>query len=167
MTAGSSAQPHAAVDDVPGSPVDDGGADEQPVKTAELAKTAIAALYAEYRPSPEEIEEALQLVHERRLAKIAEQEALEKATSTNGFAHYFLANPVFPMERILIPESNGQFYAFYRGRILIDSPQKEELIRRACAGRIYEEDLTEPRKCKICQTLWFSSTALAQCQLGH
>jgi hypothetical protein len=56
---------------------------------------------------------------------------------------------------------------FHRGRILIDSPQKEELIKTACAGRLHEEDLSEPRRCKTCQTLWFSTSALLECQLGH
>lgn len=141
--------------------------DASSTKTALMTRAAVDEIIADRDPTADEIEEALRVVRERRLAKIAEERRLEELTSSNGFKHYWLANPVFPNERILIPGTNGQFYAFYRGRIVIDSPQKEELIRTACAGRIYEEDLKEPRKCRVCQTQWFSSTALAECQLKH
>lgn len=140
---------------------------DAPVKTALMTQAAVDEVVARRKPSFDELEEALAIVEERRLVKFQEERRLAEMTSTDGFKHFWLANPVFPGERILIPGTNGQFYAFYRGRILIDSPQKEELIRRACDGRIYEEDLKEPRKCRVCQTQWFSSTALAECQLKH
>jgi hypothetical protein len=140
---------------------------DAPVKTAVMTQAAVEEIVARRKPSAEELEEALAIVTERRLAKVVEERRLEEMTNTDGFKHFWLANPVFPGERILIPGTNGQFYGFYRGRILIDSAMKEALIRSACDGRIYEEDLKEPRKCRICQTQWFSSTALAECQLKH
>ena len=140
--------------------------DEQPVKTSELSKQSIADLLADYTPSPAEIEEALKIVAERRLATIEATRIAEESEYTNGFKHYFLANPKYPYERILIPGSRS-FWAFYRGRILIDSEEKEALIRSACAGRVFDEDLTEPKRCRICGIQWFSTAAHAECQLGH
>ena len=140
--------------------------DEQPVKTSELSKQSIADLLADYTPSPAEIEEALKIVAERRLATIEATRIREESEYTNGFKHYFLANPKYPYERILIPGSRS-FWAFYRGRILIDSEEKEALIRSACEGRVFDEDLTEPKRCRICGIQWFSTAAHAECQLGH
>jgi hypothetical protein len=139
------------------------------LKTEVMRREAVNEVYAVAKPTvtAEEVEEALVLIRERRIAEAETQRLLAESQQTNGFAHYFLANPKYPYERVLVPGTHGQFYAFYRGRILIDSPQKEALIRSACAGRIYEEDLGTPKKCRVCQTLWFSSEALAECQLGH
>jgi hypothetical protein len=161
--------------DVDDQPVTNGSHGESPsvpsgdalLKTDLMRRAAIDEVYALAQPSAEEIEQALVLIRERRIAEIEAQKLLEASRSSDGFQHYFLANPKYPYERILIPGTHGQFYAFYRGRILIDTPQKEALIRTACAGHIYDEDLSIPKKCKICQTQWFSSEALAECQLGH
>lgn len=132
-----------------------------------MERESVTSLLAEAELSADEFEAALRVVVEqRRSAKIAAK-LVEDATMTNGFKHYFLANPKFPFEKILMPGTNGSFYAFFRGRILIDSPGKEELVRNACGNRLHEEDLKEPKRCRGCGTLWFSTTAHAECQLSH
>lgn len=114
----------------------------------------------------EEIEQTLRAIRSKRLLddEVARMQKIEEET---GFKSYFLANARYPWERIQVPGTRDGWYRFTRGRMLIDSAEKEQVVTEACGHRLHTEDLDSPRACRACGTLWWSSSAWTECQLKH
>jgi hypothetical protein len=116
--------------------------------------------------SPDTLARAIALVEEQQAAERAAAEARRRQAET-GYPKE-LYNPVYPRERIRHetgkPNKEGrrpsQTFEFAGGRITVQNPEEERIVRAACRGRVYDADTDQLQVCKKCGVAFKSHAAM-------